>query len=92
MIDDKTFEILDELRDAYNAAVRKHPTFAVSYPHAVSLITEELGEFAKEINDEMANNAIGLTSRGWRERAFVEATHIAVTAIRTMQLLKEEMR
>ena len=48
---------------------------------------EELGELAKEINDGK-NPDYTIGKPGWRERAITEASHVAVTAIRTMQLLK----
>lgn len=76
---DAIFLVLDELTKAR----RKHPDFAISHFHAISLIAEELGELAQEINGEYE------CCPGWRERAIMEAAHVAVTAIRTIELLKE---
>ena len=64
----------------YDKAVQKHPQFAVSDMHAVSLIAEELGELAQELNDAAPE---------WRKSAMAEAAHVAVTAIRMMERLKE---
>ena len=86
-------EILKILIDEYAAAVKKHPKFAVHGAHAVSLILEELGELAKEGNDEIERNDKEFPdAAAWRwERAIREAAHVAVTAIRTMEMLKENM-
>ena len=70
-------KILKIITDEYDAAVAKHPCFAGSRMHAVSLITEELGELAQAINDNDIYNAI------------TEAAHVAVTAIRMMTALRE---
>lgn len=84
-------EVLKILFDEYDAAVKKHPTFAVHGAHAVSLILEELGELAKEGNEEIEHNDKEcLPAVAWRqERAIREAAHVAVTAIRTMEMLME---
>lgn len=77
--DDNLTKVLPMLRKEYAKACEKHPDFAWSYTHALSIITEELGELAKEINDDCVPGA--------KERALTEAAHVAVTAIRTMQML-----
>jgi len=84
MEDEKLLAVLPILRREYDAAVAKHPTFAMSHAEAVSLIAEELGELARELND--AWDCVP----GAQERAFVEAAHVAVAAIRTMQMLRSE--
>ena len=88
MEDERLLAVLPILSREYDAAVGKHPTFALSLPEAVALITEELGELAREINDELANNRKGLTGLKFREKAVTEAAHVAVTAIRLMQKLE----
>ena len=74
--------------DEYRYAVQKHPNFVcditVFYSDAVSVIAEELGELAKEINSDATENP------GWRTDAIVEAAHVAVTAIRTIEMLLED--
>lgn len=67
----------------------KHPDFTPSLSGAVSIITEELGELAQVINDKLADLNDSCASPTWREQAMIEAAHVAVTAIRTMHLLKE---
>ena len=78
--DKKLMEVLPILRREYDKAVAKHPVFARNSAEAACLIAEELGELAKEINDKAANGE-------WRDRALIEAAHVAVTAIRTIQML-----
>jgi len=79
MLDNENLmSVLMILRREYDAAVSKHPEFP-SGQSAISIITEELGELAKEMNDGRLI--------GWRERAMTEAAHVAVTAIRTMEKL-----
>ena len=79
---EKLMSVLPILRREYDAAVAKHPSFPGNAPEAVCLITEELGELAQEIND------IFECVPGAQERALIEAAHVAVTAIRTMEMLK----
>lgn len=64
----------------YDAAIEKHPDFP-SGMAAVSVIAEELGELAKELNDAAEG------SEGAYDRAIIEAAHVAVTAIRTMEAI-----
>lgn len=78
-------DILPVLRREYELAVAKHPEFAWNHMRAVSIITEELGELAKELNDYYI-------SPGAEDRAMIEAAHVAVTAIRTMQMLSKERK
>lgn len=78
-------DILPVLRREYELAVEKHPEFAWNHMRAVSIITEELGELAKELNDYYI-------SPGAEDRAMIEAAHVAVTAIRTMQMLSKERK
>ena len=89
-------EVLKILFDEYDEAGKKHPNFAVHGAHAVSLILEELGELAKEGNDEIEHRDMDnpdLGALAWRqERAIREAAHVAVTAIRTMQMLMENLK
>lgn len=42
---------LTDIIIAVKKAKDKHPVFARNFFHAVSLATEELGEFAKAVND-----------------------------------------
>ena len=72
--------VLQVIRREYDLAKQKHPSFPCDLADCVSIITEELGELAKERNDG---------AEGWRERALTEAAHVAVTALRTMQVLME---
>lgn len=74
-------EALDIVRDEYDKAIQKHPVFARTRQEVVSIIAEELGELAMEMNDFEC-------CPGWVDRAITEAAHVAVTAIRTIQMLK----
>lgn len=87
MDDEKLLAILPVLRREYDEAVRKHPVFPRIASDALCVITEELGELAKEINDETTRRSNGKTDSVWRLRALTEAAHVAVTAIRTMEML-----
>lgn len=75
---DITPEVLKLLRREYEAAMEKHPLFAVSLYQAVSIVTEEAGELAQAVND------------GDRKAALKEAAHVAVVAIRAVEMLMEE--
>lgn len=75
---DLTPEVLKLLRREYEAAKERHPLFAGSLYQAVSIVTEEAGELAQAVND------------GNRREALREAAHVAVVAIRTMEMLMEE--
>ena len=81
--------ILQILADEHAAAVKKHPEFAKNYKDAICLIAEELGELSQEINDETDRLDQGITKSTWRGCAIREAAHVAVTAIRTMEMLSE---
>lgn len=78
--EDCCLDVYSEIRKEYDAAKKKHPEFAEDPKHGLSIIMEELGELAKEIND---------SDEGWKDRAITEAAHVAVTAIRMMEKLKE---
>ena len=80
--DERLVAVMQLLRREYDKAVAKHPEFPGG-SGAVCTIAEELGELAKEYND-------GLVTGERRERAKIEAAHVAVTAIRTMQVLMGE--
>lgn len=80
--DEKLVEALKIVRLEYDKAVQKHPEFPAG-AGAVCIIAEELGELAKEYND-------GLVTGERRDRAITEAAHVAVTAIRTIQMLMGE--
>lgn len=82
--DKKLMEVMPILRREYDKAVAKHQQFARNSTDAVCVIAEELGELAKEVNDKAANGE-------WRKRALTEAAHVAVTAIRTIQMLMGEI-
>ena len=83
--EDSVFRIL--CREMHEAKA-KHPDFTPSLSGAVSIITEELGELAQVVNDRLENLNPSCGSPTWRDRAMTEAAHVAVTAIRTMHLLK----
>jgi hypothetical protein len=68
---DKTIEILGT--QLANAEI-KHPVFCKSNEHAVTIITEELGELAQAVLNEES-----------KERQIEEAAHVAVTAIRFIE-------
>ena len=80
--DERLVDALRIVRLEYDKAVTKHPEFP-SGQAAVSIIAEEMGELAKEFND-------GLVTGESRSRALIEAAHVAVTAIRTIQMLMGE--
>lgn len=58
-------------------ACKKHPFFAKSPEHAVSLATEELGEMAKAINDG-----------NWQQAA-AEALDTIAVLVRTLEMLED---
>lgn len=58
-------------------ACEKHPFFAKSPEHAVSLATEELGEIAKAINDG-----------NWQQAA-AEALDTIAVLVRTLEMLED---
>lgn len=58
-------------------ACEKHPFFAKSPEHAVSLVTEELGEMAKAINDG-----------NWQQAA-AEALDTIAVLVRTLEMLED---
>lgn len=90
MDDEKLLAILPVLRREYDEAVRKHPVFPRIASDALCVISEELGELAREINDEHERRSNGKTDPCWRLRALTEAAHVAVTAIRTMETLQQD--
>lgn len=67
---------------AYHAACNKHPEFAESPEQGVCVISEEFGELAKEILEK---------KDGWECRTIIEASHVAVTAIRLMEMMIDEL-
>lgn len=81
MEDESLLAVLLILRREYDSAKVKHPAFPTSLTSALGIIMEELGELAKEVNEK---------NEGYKERAQLEASHVAVTAIRTMIALEEE--
>lgn len=56
----------------------KHPEFPDNPTEALCIITEELGELAEAINDKQS-----------KERMREEAAHVAVTAIRFLEMLEK---
>ena len=60
-------------------AKEKHPEFPENHAEALCIITEELGELAEAIND-------GDSVEHLRE----EAAHVAVTAIRFLEMLESK--
>lgn len=86
------FEIdFENVWEAYQSATQKHPVFADSYGQAVSLITEELGELAREVNDMSRDADTWDAKKEYLSKAYTEASHVAVTALRTMTMLRREM-
>lgn len=67
---------------AYYAACKKHPEFAESPEQGVCVISEEFGELAKEILEK---------KDGWECGTIIEASHVAVTAIRLMEMMVDEL-
>lgn len=63
-------------------ATTKHPEFANSPEQGVCVIAEEFGELAREILKK---------GDGWETRSFIEAGHVAVTAIRMMEMMADEL-
>ena len=82
---------LENVWEAYISATQKHPVFADSYVQAVSLITEELGELAKEVNDMSRDADTWDAKKEYLSKAYTEASHVAVTALRTMTMLRREI-
>lgn len=80
--DEKLMQALKTVRREFDKAVQKHPEFPAG-AGAVCIIAEEIGELAKEVNDRHK-------VPDWRDRAITEAAHVAVTAIRTIQMLMGE--
>jgi NTP pyrophosphatase (non-canonical NTP hydrolase) len=62
----------------YAKAKAKHPEFPENLAEAHCIISEELGELAEAINDKQDN-----------ERMREEAAHVAVTAIRFLEMLEK---
>lgn len=87
---EKKLKILSILWQEYDNAIRKHREFVETPAAAVSIIAEELGELSKEVNDEAENNRLGLTKPSFKNHALIEAAHVAVTAIRTMEMLTDD--
>lgn len=84
IFDSKEFvDILPILRRQYDKAICKHREFPGNVAEAVCIIAEEFGELAKEVNDH---------ENGWEERALIESTHVAVTAIRTMEMIFRKVK
>ena len=79
--DESLMQALKIVRREYDKAVQKHPEFP-SGAGAVCIIAEEMGELAKEFNEPFTPGAY--------DRAITEAAHVAVTAIRTIQMLMGE--
>lgn len=67
---------------SFHRACDKHPEFAESPEQGVCVIGEEFGELAKEILEK---------KDGWEYRAIIEASHVAVTAIRMMEMMIDEL-
>ena len=67
---------------SYYEACKKHPEFAESPEQGVCVIGEEFGELAKEILEKKDE---------WEYRAIIEASHVAVTAIRMMEMMIDEL-
>ena len=81
--DENLMQALKIVRREYDKAVKKHPEFQAG-AEAVCIIAEEIGELAKEVNDRHK-------VPDWRDHAITEAAHVAVTAIRTIQMLMGEI-
>ena len=78
MIENKEAAALEIILLELQAALEKHPEFAMTTAYqTVYLIAEELRELAKAVNDADWDSAV------------TEAAHVAVTVIRTIQFIKE---
>ena len=76
--DEKLMDVLPMLRLEYMRAKLKHPHFPGDPARALAIVTEELLELARAVND-------GETRKRVRE----EAVHVAVTAIRFLEEVGE---
>ena len=70
------------IHSLYYQAEKKHPEYANSPEQGVCVIAEEFGELAREILEK---------GDGWESRSFIEAGHVAVTAIRMMEMMADEL-
>jgi len=91
MEDDKMLMVLPIIRNEFDRAVRMHPFFPRGQA-AASIIAEELGELSTELNNKAENERTqGPGTMKNNDPAIIEAAHVAVTAIRTMIMLVEEV-
>jgi len=72
--------ILARISAALDQAKRKHPAWSDDPLHAVSILTEEVGELAQAINDFYHDD-------GSAERILDESAQVAAVVIRIMQNL-----
>ena len=76
--DEKLMDVLPVLRLEYMKAKAKHPHFPNDPARALAVVTEEMLELARALNDGEA-----------RSRVREEAAHVAVTAIRFLEEVSE---
>jgi hypothetical protein len=75
--------IKDGIKEEYDRAVVKHPEYPTDPFHAMTIITEELGEAVQGLNNLKDHNV------GCIEDVIIELDHTVVTAIRTIKMLSE---
>lgn len=76
--DEKLMTVLPVLRLEYMRAKTKHPHFPADPARALAIVTEEMLELARAVNDGEP-----------RKRVREEAAHVAVTAIRFLEEVAE---
>ena len=76
--DEKLMTVLPVLRLEHMRAKAKHPRFPADPAAALAIVTEEMLELARAVNDGEP-----------RSRVREEAAHVAVTAIRLLEEVQE---
>ena len=76
--DEKLMDVLPVLRLEYMRAKAKHPHFPSDPARALAIVTEEVLELARAVNDVES-----------AKRVREEAAHVAVTAIRLLEEVSE---
>lgn len=77
---------LERVKEELYAAKQKHPQFAVGFAEGICVMVEEIGELAEVLNDMQTLDRPDKIA-GAREAAQIEAAHVAVTAVRFMEML-----
>lgn len=74
------------VKEELYAAKQKHPRFALGFAEGICVMVEEIGELAEALNDMQAMTHIREINAA-RDCARIEAAHVAVTAVRFMEML-----